>query len=264
MPYTREELEDKDWQLTAEEVPDPVDPTIEARIEALEQNAWLKDANGNYVIDEGKKILSRRANGATYHLLSEEAYPLTGDPSQTVHYVEIGNREAHFNANTDVDPEHGTHGTMDTPDGKKEFAFTADIPDISGLSNRVTALEQANVKRYGDLSETGGAISFTLGNVTFLLRRIDTTTLEVRATSVQDTTLPLSHRYSGANTIESLRETFTVGATGTTIGNIGVGTYVLAEFYTRIGNFGYDIVAGSDNNALSLAWVEVKRTIVIE
>lgn len=424
-----------------------VDP-IEVRLAELEskiEKAWLRDDAGNYVIDEGKKILSRRADKSTHHLLSEEAYPLSSDPTQTVHYVELGNTSAHFQGNTSEDPEFGTHGTMDTPNGKKEFMYVEEgsrsirdlqpgdnlrgitiefIPDdrpvnstptqqyirysvegdstyysinyyqasilfdlpgvqmfihtnvdgwyqtvitfpddkdvividfdfepestevwgfentvipaidvIEILEGRVEVLEgkvatlqtadsqnvkltgaqtindnkifinpvqsnaviprssqgddigtanrqyrsaffsqpinisgslvSPNYRDYGDLSVIGQGISVTLGDVTFLVRRLDTTTIEIRATSANSTVIPLTHRFSGASLTDAVRSApITVTPTGTVIDTIPVGSIVIADLFTHIGNYGYDITAGSDDDALTQAWVEVKTSYI--
>lgn len=147
---------------------------------------------------------------------------------------------------------------------KLETRYSALENSIDTINYRLSALEQANYRRYGDLSSAAGSgISFTLQDVNIIVRRIDTTTLEIRATAHADMVIPITHSYRGNNTLETIRETFTVTQAGVVIGTINVGSYVLAEFWTQIGGYGFDIVAGSDDNALTQAWVEVKRHVVL-
>lgn len=130
------------------------------------------------------------------------------------------------------------------------------------LASRIETLENANTRVYGDLSTNLSSIRLTLGVFSILVQRTDTNTLEIRATSSSDTTLNLTHSYRGDNTIETKREFFTVGPTGTVIGTVNVGQYVMAEFWTRSIN-GYDIVVGSDDNSLANAWVEIKVSKIV-
>lgn len=214
-------------------------------------NSVTYDAAGNIVLKYGTKLLFEDATGATHHALSMPDYPLTGgDNGEVAHYFEVGNTFSHLNLNSDVDPEHGTHGTVDTPDGKKEIAYVEDLP-------------QPDRRIYGDLSVVlGDGISFTLDGIRFIIQRIDTTTIEVKATSDNDVTFYATHRYAGNNTSETQRETFTATPEGTTIASIGVGQYVIAEFWSRI-NDCYDLVIGSDDDNLTMAWAEIKTSKIV-
>lgn len=147
---------------------------------------------------------------------------------------------------------------------QKADAVAYILKDIDPILQRLTALEQGSTRIYGDISTTGQAISFSLGSVTFLVRRLDTTTIEIRATSTTEIVVPITHRYAGGSLTDAVRSTpITVGPTGSVIDTVGVGNVVIADFYTRIGDYGYDITAGSEDDALTEAWVEVKRSIVV-
>lgn len=131
--------------------------------------------------------------------------------------------------------------------------------DIATINDRIDDLEaNEDYCVYGDLSVTGSSVSVIIQNISFLIRRLNTTELEVRATTTNSAVLNITHRFSGNNTEETLRETFDVGPTGTVIATVTVGTYVLGELFLRIGNSRYNIIAGSDDDALTQAWVEVK------
>lgn len=131
---------------------------------------------------------------------------------------------------------------------------------VTTLSGRVSDLESTEEYTiYGDLSVVNGpGVSVTIQGVTFLIRRITTTEIEVRGSSPSQIALSITHKFDGDNTEEAKREPFNIGPTGTIIATIQVGFYVLAAFYFKLGEFRYNVLAGSDDDELTQAWIEVK------
>lgn len=141
-----------------------------------------------------------------------------------------------------------------------EAQLAEQASELTDHEDRIAYIEEhpGIVEYTGDLSATGSTLRFSIGTLNVLIARQDTTTVTVRLTSPTDIVVPISHRYSGNNTSETLRESFTVTAVGVEIASVTVGQFVLAEFWVRYGGLRYHLTAGSDDNALSSAWVEVE------
>lgn len=212
------------------------------------------------------KLLLLRSDGAeesavflgVYGPYEQEEHASTHDPTCVNHCGEAIDGTV-VGPNVIVNYRETKTGSQETD------AFAYLIKDIQPILTRLAALETGSNRYKGDLSATGSSIRVTLGSVTILVRRLDANTLEVRATASVNTPLPLTHRYAGGSLTDAVRITNLVATpAGAVIDTVGVGNIVIADFYTEIDGFGYDITAGSNDNELTQAWVEVKRSNIIQ
>lgn len=150
--------------------------------------------------------------------------------------------------------------TLQTTVTGQDTRLTTNESRINDHELRINALEAEDPVAYeGDLSVVNGpGLGFTIGNINVLISRPTTTEVQVRMSSAVTQTIPFTHRYSGPSTIDDVRGTINVNPTGVVLDTITVGTYILAEYWMKIGNIRYYITAGSDDDNLQNAWVTIK------
>lgn len=151
---------------------------VEHKVDDIEADAVLytyEDAEKTkplVVYKPGTKVLATFPDGTQHELLGVASYPLVidgtpvldGDGNQVyVLYCEVGTSGAHLNLNTNDDPQYDIHVTVDTPEGKKVLAYMDDLPDITDLTERVSALEGAVTSLQVSMSELESEIAEKAG-----------------------------------------------------------------------------------------------------
>lgn len=215
---------------------------LESSLSALQQNALVFDSADNVVLREGTKILATVDDGSTHEILGLNIY--NRDTAEQFYACEVGNMHYNTTLNTKddiaVDTEHG-----------REY--------VQYVSNGGKAVYR------GDLSETNSNVQLTLDDILVSASRVDATTISVLLTSPTSTvSIPITRRVSGASTIDTWRQRFNVATTGTIIDTITIGTYLMAEYWVTYHDAQYYVVAGSDDNDLSTAWIEIYEGFAVD
>jgi hypothetical protein len=111
------------------------------------------NSENNVELREKTKILGKNESGTEYEIIGLNEYTID---DAVYDQVEIGSESVHLNLNTNEDPTYGERITVDTPNGKKQVAYTDDTtveegtwtPSLSSRNgtNPTYTVEYSNAK----------------------------------------------------------------------------------------------------------------------
>ncbi|MCD8176720.1 MAG: hypothetical protein LUE98_04570 [Tannerellaceae bacterium] len=115
----------------------------------------------------------------------------------------------------------------------------------------------------GSLVDTGAVVSIAIDNLNIEVTRINATELGAIIRSSEILSIPTTRRATAASSVESWRKVIESSASGTVFDSITVGTYILVEYWVTYKDKKYYVVAGSDDDELRQAWIEIYEGFIL-